>query len=397
MTGLNPKMFVTGATGFIGRRLVDVLRNELHAEVTALAHRTSAGALYLASRGVNLNFTPINDVAGLTSALAGHDAVIHLAYGRDGGAAERRSITIEGTRALVDAAIASGVTQFVNVSTAAVYFGASGPVIDESAPRRKWGWDYADEKLTAEEIVRSATDGKGLRGSIFQVAGVYGPGGETFVINPLTNMRRGFVVLPNQGQGIANMTYVDDVVQALILGLKKEAVGETFIIKGPETTTRLEAHEKLEAMLGYPTIRCMSTESVRSALKHEVEWRSLFQILPAALTALRGSEYFKSVVRTSPLMPLIRHARPLLSRRSESEPQDSHIQRARKSTPNQFPLIYPPEILLDYLSAEVELSSNKAKTLLGYSPRISLEEGMGRTEEWANWAGLIGPRFPQVP
>lgn len=393
MSSLKPRFFVTGGTGFIGRRLVDVLRHELGADVTVLAHRTSPGALMLAARSVAMDFTPITDAEGLARAMAGHDAVIHMAYGRYGNAADIRATTIDGTKAMVDATLASGVRRFVNVSTAAVYFGAPDGEVDETAPRRKWGWDYSDEKLAGEDIVREATAERGLEGSVLQVAGVYGPWGETFVINPLRNMRRGIVVLPNDGEGIANMTYIDDVVQALVLGLKDEAVGETFIIKGPGTVTRMQAYRKLEAMLGYDAVEGMSTADVKAALSGRSDWRTIGRVIPAALRALRASEPFKATVRETPLMPLVRKLKPIWMGRGPSAAKAAASPGSGNAGTATSPeRILPPAIMVDYLSARVAFTSAKAERILGYAPQVSLEEGMERTREWAAWAGLIGPR-----
>ncbi|MDX2306639.1 MAG: NAD(P)-dependent oxidoreductase [Hyphomicrobium sp.] len=383
------KVFVTGGTGFIGSRLVEVLRNQLNADVTVLAHRTSPGALRLAADGVKLDFTPIGDADGLKRALAGVDAVFHLAYGKFGSDADMKKTTIDGTTAIVDAALAANVTSFVNVSTAAVYFGAPSGVIDETAPRRKWGWTYSDDKLAAEDVVRKAHGQRGLRASIFQVAGVYGPWGETFVINPLTIMRRGFAVLPNHGLGVANMTYVDDVVQALILGLKDEAVGETFIIKGPGRITRLEAYRQLEAMLGYPAVETASTKDIKSRLGGG-NWSAMARIVPAAVAALQESKAVKDAVRASPIAGLARPLYRSLRRRGRSGIVKGSGKAFDRATP--LPRILPPPIMVDYLSAEVEFTSAKAERVLGYTPQIDLETGMGFTREWAEWANLLGPR-----
>jgi nucleoside-diphosphate-sugar epimerase len=385
----NPRFFVTGGTGFIGSRLVEVLRDQLKAEVTVLAHRTSPGALRLAAAGVALDFTPITDAEGLAEAIAGHDAVFHLAFGQSGTARDMRRTTVDGTQALIDAALTARVPRFVNVSTAAVYFGAPAGEIDETAPRRKWGWSYSDEKLEAEDKVRAATATRGLEGSVFQVAGVYGPWGETFVVNPLRNMRRGVVVLPNFGNGVSNMTFVDDVAQALILGLKDEAVGETFIIKGPGKITRREAYRKLEEMLGYSAVEGMATAEIAKQQGGR-DWRALARLPRVALRALLASAEFKTAARETPLAALAR----TLYRAFEP----LHVSGGASNAPMQqrekaIPRIFPPAIMLDYLAAEVAFSSAKAKRLLGYEPKVGLAEGMGVTREWAAWANLLGPRI----
>lgn len=381
-----PRFFVTGGTGFIGSRLVEVLRETMGADVTVLAHRTSAGALRLAAAGVPLNFTPLSDTAGLTKAVAGHDAIFHLAIGQTGTAKEVRETTVNGTRSLIAAALAAGVSRLINVSSAAVYSGNPDGEIDETAPRRAWGWSYADEKLAAEESVLQATKERGLKGSVFHVVGVYGPWGDTFVTGPLKAMRRGKIVLPNYGEGISNATYVDDVVQALILGLSDPAVGETFLIKGPGVLTRRETLGKLEEMLGYSGVEPMSTKDVKS---HYLSGglSALLKVPPAALSALRTSDEFKDAVRATPLAGFAKYVyravkppRPLGALVSVPDSQGVR-------------LIYPPKILINQLAARVSFSTAKAERILGYKPVVTLDEGMAITREWAQWANLLGPRI----
>jgi len=386
----NLRVFVTGGTGFIGSRLVEVLVEQFKADVTVLCHRTSPGALRMAALGVKLDFSRIDDKENLAKAMTGCDAVFHLAFGQSGSASDMRNTTINGTQAMVDAALEVGVAHFINVSTAAVYFGAPDGVIDETAPMRAWGWSYSDEKFEAEQIVRKAVAERSLPASIFQVAGVYGPWGATFLVSPLTQMRQGIVVLPNYGRGIANLTYVDDVVQALLLGLKKEAHGETFVIKGPGTITRMEAYSELEKMLGYEAVVGMDTNEIKRKAG-SYDWGSLKRILPVAISELKRSKALKAEVRNSPIAPMAKSIYNML------KPKAGAVQAIQTIGPPPVearpPLIYPHPIMVDYLSARVEFSSAKATRLLGYSPRYSLSEGMGLSHEWAKWANLLGPRF----
>lgn len=385
-----PSFFITGGTGFVGRRLVQVLKDQCGANVTVLAHRTSPGALALAAMGVKMDFTPITDANGLAKAISGHDAIFHLAYGRTGGNSETRRTTVDGTQAMIDAALNSGVKRFINVSTAAVYFGAPDGIVDETAPRKKWAFEYSNEKLDAEDRVRAATAERGLEGSIFQVAGVYGPWGETFVSMPLANMRRGIVVLPNHGRGISNMTYVDDVVQALILGLKDEAIGETFIIKGPGKITRREAYAKLEAMLGYSAVETMATADVKKAARPKRDFRAIGGAVKTGLNTLKNSAEFKDAIRKTPLVPILK---PIYRAMKPSGGVVNLVQTAPvPRTEDTLLRIYPPQIMIDYLGAEVEFTSAKATRMLGYAPQVSLDEGMAITREWAEWANLLGPR-----
>ncbi|MFN9972211.1 MAG: NAD-dependent epimerase/dehydratase family protein, partial [Phycisphaerae bacterium] len=133
-------LFVTGGSGFIGGRLIETLCRDHDVKVRALVNRPFAGALRMARYPVDFVYDSITDTEAMTKALAGCDIVFHLAYGKSGSIKQQRQITIEGTRSLTEAAVANGVTRFVNVSTAAVYGNTIKGVIDESEPPKKWGW-----------------------------------------------------------------------------------------------------------------------------------------------------------------------------------------------------------------------------------------------------------------
>jgi nucleoside-diphosphate-sugar epimerase len=349
------RIFVTGGSGFVGGRLVESLVLDHQAEVRALVHRAYSGALRMARFNVEFVQGDITDHAAMQKATQGCDIVFHLACGNSGSPAEKKRITVEGTRALVRAALDNQVSRFVFASTAAVYFGAEDCVVDENSPRRRWGWDYSDDKLTAENIVMRHCRKHGLPGTILQLACVHGPWGETFTINPLAQLRAGRVVLVNGGDGISNATYVDDAVQALLLGaVRHKAVGETFIIKGPRRVTYRELYERYERMLGVKSVVGLTPTQIRREL------RSLRR---------KASQQRRPTGQT------------------DSERTGTDVRGADKTDPR--PLIFPSEPLLPYYAAKIELSTKKAENLLGYSPRYDLSAGMRRTEEWARWARLI--------
>lgn len=377
-------IFVTGGSGFVGNRLVETLIHDHGANVRALVHRAHAGALRLARLNVELVRGNITNTAEMAEAMAGCDIVIHLAYGSSGTPEQMRQITVEGTKAMIDAAVKNDVERFVNVSTGAVYFGSGDGMITETSPRSGWGWNYTEDKLDAENLIIRANDDQDFPGTTVHVGGIYGPWGGTFTKTPLLQLQEGVVVLVNDGDGLSNATYVDDVVQSLLLAATHpKAVGESFLITGPERVTRRQLYEAYEEMLGFSSTVGMTVDDIRKEKRNESI--SALKALPKeSLKAAVGSQGIKDAVRSLPGSSMLQRFY------AQNIAQKKQVAGAggQTGTPDKKK-IYPVEFMIPYYASRLEISSQKARDLLGYSPQYTLEQGMKLTEEWARWARII--------
>src|SRR5438132_6178499 len=156
------KVFVAGATGVLGKRAVRLLVEGGH-DVTAVARSQEKAALLEA-----LGTTPVTldlfDAAAVKSAVAGHDAVLNLAThipagaraALPGGFAENDRIRREVSRNLVDAALATGATRYVQESITFGYADAGDQWIDEDSPVSVPS--YAQSALDAEANAARFTD-----------------------------------------------------------------------------------------------------------------------------------------------------------------------------------------------------------------------------------------------
>ncbi len=217
----NAKILVTGATGFIGGRVAERLVVEHGARVRALV-RNFGRAARLARFPIELAQGDLRSAESIDRAVAGCDYVFHCAYGSDGEDDARRVVNAQGTRHVLDAALKHGVKRVVHTSTVTVYGDTPDGPLDESAPRRKTGFAYADSKIEAEEAALGYLP-RGLSVAIVQPTVVYGPFGNTFTTKPLQMLKSGRVILINDGDGLANLVFVDDVVSAMFVAAVHEA------------------------------------------------------------------------------------------------------------------------------------------------------------------------------
>jgi nucleoside-diphosphate-sugar epimerase len=175
------KVFLTGATGAIGRLAVPALVGAGH-DVTAVA-RTHEKADWLSSQGASPVRLSIFDREAQESALAGHDAVVNIAThipptskaARRSAWAENDRIRRDGSATLSGAARAAGVGRYVQESITFTYPDRADAWIDEDV-----ALDVPDalaSVVDAEDSVRRFTEAGGT-GVVLRFAALYGPGSQ---------------------------------------------------------------------------------------------------------------------------------------------------------------------------------------------------------------------------
>lgn len=380
---LNGKnVLVTGASGFIGGRLVDYLVSYCHANVRALV-RNFGHAVYIARLPVNLVPGDLTDRESLRQAVSGCEIVFHCAAGMTGEDVERIGTTVEGTRNILDAALEANVKRFVYISTVAVYGPDPGSIVDENTPLVKSGDLYADSKLEAEKLVIQYGVEKHLPVTILRPTIVYGPRSGSWTLGPLNNIRAGKLAFINGGSGFANQVYIDDVVQALLLAATRpEAIGEVFVISNGKWVTWKEFFGYYERMLGVD-IPHISLETIDYQRSQISRLRNPFYM---GLTFI-ASPHAQSVIKQIPGLNLVFRlfSKVLPKRIKASAAKQAAALREVKINP---PLLPSPWITRLYMAKGV-CKIDKARRLLGYEPQVSLEEGMRLTEAWLRYNRLI--------
>ena len=278
-------LLVTGATGFIGRRLAArlgrdgrtvralVLPDEDPARVPELAALAAAGRLEVV-RG------DVTDAATVDAAARGADAVYHLAavVGDWGPEARFERINVGGTRNVLDAAAAAGAGRVVMVSSIVVYGSQlrTGPA-DEDAPREDGVGPYGRTKRASEELALDYHAFGRVPVAIVRPGNVYGPGSGLWVDELAGLLRRGLAMWLDDGGGDAQLAYVANVVDVIArAGATPAAAGRIYNATDDAGVTWRTYLEDLAAAAGAPPPRRHVPARVAAAAAAVMEraWRA---------------------------------------------------------------------------------------------------------------------------
>jgi nucleoside-diphosphate-sugar epimerase len=392
-------VLVTGGSGFIGCRLVERLIERHGARVRVLV-RDVGRASRVATFPVEIVRGSILDGGAMQRAAQGCDTIFHCAYGTAGSQGDRARTNLDGTRRVLEAALAVGARRVVDLSTLMVYGETAAGDLDETAPRRRFGDPYADSKRAAERLAVRWAGERGLPVVILQPTAVYGPYGGVWTELPLRQLATGRVPLIDHGRGLANAVYVDDLVSAMLLAATRDGVeGEAFLISGAESEPWSDFYARFEAMLDVAKgsrLHSMSIAEARSLWRrHRWQLPSLARVLGSHW---RSDETFRRELMASREVVMARNlasqlpegVQQFLKRRAKAyqERRRTGFDAAASSSAPTLPTHPPSPRMIAFFSARTRVRIDKARRLLGYEPEFSLDRGMALTAAWARWANV---------
>jgi nucleoside-diphosphate-sugar epimerase len=319
-------VLVTGATGLLGSHLVDVLV-ERGEQARALVP-PGAPARQLADTDVETRSGDVRDRAVLEAAMRGVDIVLHCAArtGPWGPEEEYQSTNVMGLETLVRVAAASGVRRVVHVSSITVHGNDVRGAADETTPFRAESNPYSRSKIAGERVLqRMIADGAPV--TIVRPGCIYGPRDVASFGRFATMIRDGRMIVIGSGANHVPLVYVRDVAEGMLQAAEAEgAVGRSYLLVNDEPVTQLDYLCAIAAGLGVP----VPTRHVPYRL---------------ALMLGAGFETGARLARREQPPPLMRYG-------------------------------------LQVLGGENRFSIERARTELGFSPQVSLDEGVRRSVEW---------------
>lgn len=312
------RVFVSGASGFVGGHVVEGLLAAGHA-VRAMA-RSERSAEAVRGYGAEPFTCSLADVSA--AHLEGCDAVVHCAAFVEewGTRADFWEANVEGTRRMLDAARGAGVERFVHIGTeAAIFDGHDLVEVDESHPYpARQRFLYSETKAEAERLVLAANGPMttiSLRPRL-----VWGPRDTSVLPAVLRMAREGSWAWLDGGERLTSTTHVANLVSAVVLALDHGEGGRAYFVADEGTRT-------MRAFLG----ALAATQGVRLPARSVPGW------LARPLSALVEGAWRLFGIRRTP--PMTRFAIAMMSR-------------------------------------SVTVKTDRARAELGWAPIIGVEEGL---------------------
>jgi nucleoside-diphosphate-sugar epimerase len=265
--------------------------------------------------------------------VAGCDLVVNTAaYVGFGGELDPVwRVNVLGTRRMIDAAQRGGADRFVQFSSVTTFGFEYPDGVDETYPVRLTGNPYPDSKIASEQVTLQAHVAGDVAATIVRPGDVYGPRSRGWTTLPVQMIKSGQMILPDGGRGQIGPVYVDNLVDGVSLAAASDkAVGEIFTIADGITVDIGDFFGHYSRMLGKPPPRTVPTRVARTI-------------------AMAGGRVEKALGR------------------------DTEMSAGS----------------IDYLAKRGGYSIEKARRVLGYEPKVGLEEGMRRCEEWLRAEGML--------
>ncbi|MCT4640765.1 MAG: NAD-dependent epimerase/dehydratase family protein [Bacteriovoracaceae bacterium] len=249
------KILVTGATGFLGKRICEDLKTQ-DVKVVAQGRNSTVGSEL---EKMGHDFKKIDLTDDLTNLTIDIDCIIHSAALSSPWAKKRDfvEVNIEGTRKLIESAIQNKVKRFIYISSTSVYFNFKDRynITETDSVAKRAPSIYTYTKLEAEKIVKSYKDK--IEIIIIRPRGIFGPGDTTLIPRLLKAHDQGRLPVVGSKDTLVDITYVGNVSHAAILSIdvSRQHTGQIYNITNDEPVKIWELIDFILSSLGRKRIK----------------------------------------------------------------------------------------------------------------------------------------------
>ena len=387
----NKKILVVGASGFLGARLAERFALDFGLNVRATFH-TAARATRIARLPVELVECNLLEPSEVLRAVEGCDVIVNCAVGKAANPNDKKianRVYTDGTRNLLDAAKRTGVRKFVHISSCAVLgFKHNSNSVDESFPiKSRYARDfYENGKISQEKIVMEyASD---IPTVILRPTLIYGPFSEEWAVDLTLRLREGKPTLVKNG-GTANLVYIDDVADAILLAIDRdEGDGRTLIVNDDEEIVAWNDYVSRFANLLH-----ISPNMVAARNLYSQRLRALISLCADSAKACRDNMRSRELLMLLANIPIVLVVGTKFIRGERKTRIEGSLLSTKENPTSgmrgrlaKYETI--PRALYENLTCHALFSSALARSTIGWKPQTKFAEGIRRTLLWTEWSGL---------
>lgn len=356
-----PHIAILGASGFVGSRLVEVMHLDQLATLRPIV-RSYSSLARLSRFDLDWRIADACDQKALAEAFSGCDMVVNLI-------AADPSVIVASAKASYLAAQAAGVKRMVYMSSASVHGQAPALGTDEaSLLHTNHPLAYNNAKVLAERALLRLRERLSVELSILRPGIVYGPRSR-WIFDIADQILSNSAYLINDGEGICNSIYVDNLIEAIGLALEVPAADrEVFLVGDRERVTWSDFYRQIASGLGFDLSGVVRVEP--PIFKHGYQEK---------LNTLRTSKNIQKLLSFVP---------------SNLKQATKGAITAANAQDRPSPWLLPVNSTLDITEeftalhqCSVQLPWIKAQRILGYQASLSFDVGMQRSIGWLNFAG----------
>ncbi|MEB3119668.1 MAG: NAD(P)-dependent oxidoreductase [Snowella sp.] len=365
-----PTVAVLGANGFVGFRLVEWLTFHQLANVRPIVRSLSSLAklnkLDLDKLDYRIADATLTD--NLASQLKDCEILFHCVVG------DRQTI-LKSAEAAYRASAQAGVRRLVYLSSAVVH--GHNPIQgthDDSELITKQPFEYNVSKVMSEHLLRRLRQDQAVEVVTLRPSIVFGPRSQWFTAQIASDLLNGKAYLVDEGAGICNTVYVDNLVAAMWQGaMTIEAANQDFIITDGERVTWRDLYSAVADAIN---VDIMTVPTLKK------------ELLPEFNRIMKRQEIIKKVANS----PFIRVVKKLALAKITDAIENKFLQISASNLGEKkiddIPTLLPSldQEIISLQQCQYVLPITKAKKLLGYQPLISFSEGCHRTQHWIKFA-----------
>jgi len=361
------RVAVIGAGGFVGSRLIAMGRLDTRYSMVPVL-RSFRGLARLGADGEEGIVVNTRDSTALAEAIKKCDVVINATSGE--------VLKIENDmKAIYAACCQAGVKRLIHISSTVVYGGAEDPTINDDSPPNTRSWMlYARNKARAEVWLRAHMSQVGLQVVILRPGLIWGPG-SSWSCMVGAQLWQGNAFLSNNGQGIANLVYIDNLVRMILaVAAKPSGPSGFYNVADRETVTWAEWYRAMAKRLGYDdsVVRLSPSHRLRPSFGLVVEWLSQRGLL---------LQFAKRMPK-----PIADFIKRILGKKMPNRSVPFHHLIGSSETPLRL-----SRTIRDVQNTVYRLPANKIFVAFGPIERIAFDLAATATAAWLRYAGFSPP------